>query len=135
MADGKLRAAILVVSDTASQDPSTDKVGDTLTASFTAEGSNSWDPPVIKIVPDNVLDIQRTICNWTDGPDWFNLVLISGGTGFAVKDNTPEVCSVSLGDPSEKLMTCIGCIASHPSPCAWHCVSRLSELLITDYGY
>ncbi|GFG09579.1 isoform 5 of gephyrin [Aspergillus udagawae] len=93
MADGKLRAAILVVSDTASQDPSTDKVGDTLSASFTAEGSNSWDPPVIKIVPDNVLDIQRTICNWTDGPDWFNLVLISGGTGFAVKDNTPEAVS------------------------------------------
>ncbi|RHZ60271.1 hypothetical protein CDV55_106580 [Aspergillus turcosus] len=93
MADGKLRAAILVVSDTASQDPSTDKVGDTLTASFTAEGSNSWGPPVIKIVPDNVLDIQQTICNWTDGPDWFNLVLISGGTGFAVKDNTPEAVS------------------------------------------
>lgn len=93
MADGKLRAAILVVSDTASQDPFTDKVGDTLTASFTAEGSNSWDPPVIRIVPDNVLDIQRTICNWTDGPNWFNLVLISGGTGFAVKDNTPEAVS------------------------------------------
>ncbi|KAH1485583.1 hypothetical protein KXX26_005385 [Aspergillus fumigatus] len=93
MADGKLRAAILVVSDTASQDPSTDKVGDNLTASFTAEGSNSWDPPVIRIVPDNVLDIQRTICNWTDGPNWFNLVLISGGTGFAVKDNTPEAVS------------------------------------------
>ncbi|KAH1488930.1 hypothetical protein KXW18_005650 [Aspergillus fumigatus] len=93
MADGKLRAAILVVSDTASQDPSTDKVGDTLTASFTAEGSNSWDHPVIRIVPDNVLDIQRTICNWTDGPNWFNLVLISGGTGFAVKDNTPEAVS------------------------------------------
>ncbi|KAH1500973.1 hypothetical protein KXX06_001425, partial [Aspergillus fumigatus] len=68
-------------------------VGDTLTASFTAEGSNSWDPPVIRIVPDNVLDIQRTICNWTDGPNWFNLVLISGGTGFAVKDNTPEAVS------------------------------------------
>ncbi|KAF7175583.1 hypothetical protein CNMCM7691_009148 [Aspergillus felis] len=93
MAEGKLKAAILVVSDTASQDPSTDKVGDTLTASFITEGSNSWDPPVIKIVPDNVLDIQRTVCNWTDGPDWFNLVLISGGTGFAVKDNTPEAVS------------------------------------------
>lgn len=102
MADGKLRAAILVVSDTASQDPSTDKVGDTLTASFTAEGSNSWDPPVIRIVPDNVLDIQRTICNWTDGPNWFNLVLISGGTGFAVKDNTPEVCYAAFEGPKRQ---------------------------------
>ncbi|EAW14412.1 bifunctional molybdopterin adenylyltransferase MobB/molybdopterin molybdotransferase MoeA family protein [Aspergillus clavatus NRRL 1] len=93
MADGKLRAAILVVSDTASKDPSSDRVADTLTATFAAEGSSSWEAPTIKIVPDNVLDIQRTICSWTDGPEWANLVLISGGTGFAVKDNTPEAVS------------------------------------------
>lgn len=85
-----LKAAILVVSDTAAQDPSTDKVADTLTPFFTAEGSN-WQQPDVKIVPDNVLDIQRTVCDWTDGPNWVNLILLSGGTGFAVKDNTPEV--------------------------------------------
>ena len=85
-----LKAAILVVSDTASQDPSTDKVVDTLTPFFTAQGSN-WERPLVKIVPDSVLDIQRTVCDWTDGPNWVNLILLSGGTGFAVKDNTPEV--------------------------------------------
>lgn len=91
MADNTLKAAILIVSDTASQDPSTDRVGDTLTTVISAEGSNNWGEPVIKIVPDSVLDIQRSICDWTDGPNWVNLVIVSGGTGFATKDITPEV--------------------------------------------
>ncbi|RDH27919.1 molybdenum cofactor biosynthesis protein Gephyrin [Aspergillus welwitschiae] len=93
MADNTLKAAILIVSDTASQDPSTDRVGDTLTTVISAEGSNNWGQPVIKIVPDNVLDIQRSICDWTDGPNWVNLVIVSGGTGFATKDITPEAVS------------------------------------------
>lgn len=91
MADNTLKAAILIVSDTASQDPSTDRVGDTLTTVISAEGSNNWGTAVIKIVPDNVLEIQRSICDWTDGPNWVNLVVVSGGTGFATKDITPEV--------------------------------------------
>ncbi|GCB27594.1 gephyrin [Aspergillus awamori] len=93
MADNTLKAAILIVSDTASQDPSTDRVGDTLTTVISAEGSNNWGQPVIKIVPDSVLDIQRSICDWTDGPNWVNLVIVSGGTGFATKDITPEAVS------------------------------------------
>ncbi|KAI9930302.1 hypothetical protein MW887_011053 [Aspergillus wentii] len=93
MAENSLRPAILIVSDTAFQDPSSDRTVDTLTNSFTVEGSSSWEYPTTKIVPDNVLDIQRVICSWTDGPDWFNLIIISGGTGFAVKDNTPEAVS------------------------------------------
>ncbi|KAE8385594.1 hypothetical protein BDV23DRAFT_164748 [Aspergillus alliaceus] len=93
MADDNLKAAILIVSDTASQDPSTDKVADTLSTLFFTEGSHTWDQPTTKIVPDNVLDIQRAICDWTDGPNWLNLILLSGGTGFAVKDNTPEAVS------------------------------------------
>lgn len=91
MADNTLKAAILVVSDTASQDPSTDRVSETLTTVFSTEGPGTWQQPVTKIVPDNVLDIQRAICDWTDGPNWVNLIIVSGGTGFAVKDNTPEV--------------------------------------------
>lgn len=91
MADTSLKPAILIVSDTAFQDPSSDKTVDVLSTSFAAAGSSTWEFPATKIVPDNVLDIQRTICNWTDGPDWFNLIIVSGGTGFAVRDNTPEV--------------------------------------------
>lgn len=87
--DPLLKAAILIVSDTASQDPTSDQTASALSAILAAEGK--WEPPAIKIIPDNVFQIQQSVCDWTDGPDWFNLILLSGGTGFAVKDNTPEV--------------------------------------------
>ncbi|KAL2864137.1 bifunctional molybdopterin adenylyltransferase MobB/molybdopterin molybdotransferase MoeA family protein [Aspergillus lucknowensis] len=93
---GRLTAAILVVSDTAYQDSSSDRVVGTLNDVFAAEGSNSWDRPISKIVPDDVLQIQRAVCDWADGPDLVNLIVISGGTGFAVKDNTPEAVSPLL---------------------------------------
>jgi gephyrin len=97
MSGSNLKAAVLVISDTASSDPSSDKAGPALTAVFTEERSNNaWETPVVKIVPDNVLDIQRAICQWTDGEDYFNLVVTSGGTGFAIKDNTPEVCGQTV---------------------------------------
>jgi gephyrin len=92
MADTKLSAAILIISDTASRDPSTDKAGNALTETFASDGGDKWDVPQIKIVPDDVLEIQRSICQWADREDFFNLVVTTGGTGFAVKDNTPEVC-------------------------------------------
>ncbi|KAJ5298424.1 uncharacterized protein N7443_006544 [Penicillium atrosanguineum] len=87
----RLKAAILIVSDTASQDPASDKTASALTPILTAEGK--WESPAIKIVPDNVFHIQQAVCDWTDGPNWHNLILLSGGTGFAVRDITPEAVS------------------------------------------
>jgi predicted ATP-grasp superfamily ATP-dependent carboligase len=43
------------------------------------------------IVPDDVQRIQRHILQWTDAEDYFNLIITTGGTGFAQKDHTPEV--------------------------------------------
>ena len=86
----KLKATILIVSDTAFQDPSTDKAGDTLSNVFTNEGSGQWIVDDRKIVPDNVLSIQKEVSLACDGEDYVNLLITTGGTGFAVKDNTPE---------------------------------------------
>lgn len=91
MATDRLRAAILVVSETAARDPSSDTSGKGLRAVFGAEDENKWIVAETKIVGDNVLDIQRAVLHWTDGEDPMNLVVTSGGTGFAVKDVTPEV--------------------------------------------
>jgi len=91
MASHKLKAAILVVSQTAARDPSTDKCIDTLQSVFRDDGADKWDIPKSKIVPDNVLEIQRAVTGWSDGSEPVNLIITSGGTGFAVNDHTPEV--------------------------------------------
>lgn len=86
----KLKATILIVSDTAFQDPSTDKAGDILSDVFANEGNGQWTVLDRKIVPDDVLTIQKAVSLSCDGDEPVNLVITTGGTGFAVKDNTPE---------------------------------------------
>ncbi|KAF1927904.1 gephyrin [Didymella exigua CBS 183.55] len=80
----------LLMQKTASQDPSTDKCIPILKDVFGSSGSDQWDVAETEIVPDSVLAIQKTIRNWTDRADPINLIISSGGTGFATKDVTPE---------------------------------------------
>jgi gephyrin len=90
----KLTAAILIISDTASADAITDRSSPALKAVFAESGNEQWDVAEVKIIPDDVLEIQRCISAWCDKQDGkLNLVITSGGTGFAVKDWTPEVRS------------------------------------------
>lgn len=98
MASGPLKAALLIVSTTAAKDASADASGPILTQVLKDEGEGKWEVHDTKIVSDDVLAIQRQITAWTDGPDSINLVVTTGGTGFATGDSTPEVsyqCSVS----------------------------------------
>ena len=90
MNNAKLKAAILIVSDTAYKDSSTDKAGDVLGDAFASNGSDQWIVEEKQIVPDDVLSIQRHLMQWCDGVDSMNLVITTGGTGFTAKDNTPE---------------------------------------------
>lgn len=98
MASSKLKVAILIISQTAARDPSTDTCADILRDVFENEGANKWDIPESKIVPDSILDIQRAVTAWTDGSDPVNLIISSGGTGFAVNDHTPEVSALYCVD-------------------------------------
>lgn len=86
-----LKAAILIVSTTASKDPSADSSVRILKDVFEREGGGKWEVVKTKIVGDEVLDIQRIIMNWADQQDAVNLIISTGGTGFAVHDSTPEV--------------------------------------------
>ncbi|GJC94187.1 molybdenum cofactor synthesis domain-containing protein [Colletotrichum higginsianum] len=92
MTDAPLKVAILIVSTTASKDPSTDKSELVLRDVIENEGSGKWKVTETKIVQDHVPQIQRQIMLWADlGPiEGVNLILTTGGTGFAVSDNTPE---------------------------------------------
>ncbi len=95
-----LRPAILIVSDTAASDPRTDRTVPILTEVFREDGTGKWADPVVEIVGDEVNDIQRTIRSWTDryGDDnaRINLIITTGGTGFARRDWTPEAVSPLL---------------------------------------
>lgn len=93
MENAKLTPAILIISDTVAQDPSTDKAGTLLSEAFLEHGGGRWTTPEKDIVPDDGFAIQRAIGHWCDGKDYVNLVVTTGGTGFATKDVTPEAVS------------------------------------------
>lgn len=94
----KLRAAILIVSETASRDPSTDKGIPTLQEVFSRIAPDRWDVSETKIVPDEQQAIVDAVTRWTDSESaHVNLILTSGGTGFTQKDVTPEVSADSSG--------------------------------------
>ena len=86
----QLQAAILIVSDTAFSDPSTDKSGSILTEVFVNDGGGQWCTRKPEIVRDDVLAIQRAIIEQCDGEEYVNVLVTTGGTGFAIRDYTPE---------------------------------------------
>ncbi|WXC65439.1 hypothetical protein SNK03_011241 [Fusarium graminearum] len=96
MASGPLKAALLIVSTTAAKDASADASGPILTQVLKDEGEGKWEVYDTKIVTDDVLAIQRQITAWTDGSDSINLVVTTGGTGFATGDSTPEAVTPLL---------------------------------------
>lgn len=86
----RLRAGILVISDTACATPTSDKTIPLLTNLFAEEGDGHWTVEHKCIVADNESSIKVKIEEWCDNEDPVNLIVTSGGTGFAVKDRTPE---------------------------------------------
>lgn len=98
--NAKLTAAILIISTTASKDPSQDATGPILRSAFSEANNGQWTVVETKIVGDNVLEIQRAVLQWADsglGDGGVNLIVASGGTGFTEFDNTPEVRLVKSG--------------------------------------
>ena len=88
-----LKAAILIVSTTAAKDPSADASSSVLRDVFASEGDGKWKVAAEHIVADDAVQIQKQIMLWTDGPEPLNLIITTGGTGFALSDTTPEVRS------------------------------------------
>ncbi|KAG0080168.1 hypothetical protein BGZ90_000397 [Linnemannia elongata] len=82
-----LRVGVLTISDTASQDPAADTSGPSLCHLVEAEPRCTV--AVTACVPDDQKAIQKTVTAWCDDLD-LHLVLTTGGTGFGVRDCTPE---------------------------------------------
>lgn len=79
-----LRIAVLTVSDTRSED--TDKSGALLAGRIADAGHELTGKA---IVPDDVEAIRAQVCAWVDDAD-VDVIVTTGGTGFAPRDITPE---------------------------------------------
>jgi molybdenum cofactor biosynthesis protein B len=79
-----LRIAVLAVSDT--RTPETDKSGDLLAERVTGAGHELAGRA---IVPDDVGAIGAQVSAWAADPQ-IDLIISTGGTGFAPRDVTPE---------------------------------------------
>jgi molybdenum cofactor biosynthesis protein B len=85
-----LRIAVLTVSDTRSL--ATDTSGQTLIEGLEAAGHALVERA---LVIDDIWQIRARVCAWIADP-LVQVILITGGTGFTVRDNTPQAVAPLL---------------------------------------
>lgn len=81
-----MRVAILTVSDSAAAGESEDRSGPALAELAERRG---WTIEHQALRPDEIAEIEPLLIEWAD-TDQAELVLTTGGTGFAPRDVTPE---------------------------------------------
>ncbi|MEH6578907.1 MAG: molybdenum cofactor biosynthesis protein B [Amphritea sp.] len=79
-----LQIAVLTVSDT--RVPENDTSGDSLVAGLTEAGHNLADRTICK---DDVYQLRAVVSKWIADED-VQAILVTGGTGFTLRDTTPE---------------------------------------------
>jgi molybdenum cofactor biosynthesis protein B len=79
-----LRIAVLTVSDTRTE--ATDKSGALLAERLTSAGHELADKA---IVPDEIEAVRTVVRTWAEDPA-VDIIITTGGTGFASRDITPE---------------------------------------------
>lgn len=84
ISENKIRAIVVTISDT--RTASDDISGNALTELLVGIGAEIIDKI---IVTDDFDDLRHTLYTLTENED-VNLILTTGGTGFAERDNTPE---------------------------------------------
>lgn len=82
----KLRVGILTVSDRSWRGERDDLSGPALVE---ISQQNDWDVVEILVVPDELDVLRDTLVLWADSGD-LDIILTTGGTGFAPRDVTPE---------------------------------------------
>ena len=81
-----LRFGILTVSDRSARGERPDFSGPALEELVTAQG---WQVKRTAILPDDLNDLRLTLSAWAD-EGGLDIILTTGGTGFAPRDVTPE---------------------------------------------
>ncbi|XP_022528534.1 gephyrin a isoform X15 [Astyanax mexicanus] len=88
--DHQIRVGILTVSDSCYRNLAEDRSGINLKDLVHDPSLLGGIISAYKIVPDEIEEIKETLVDWCDEKE-LNLILTTGGTGFAPRDVTPEV--------------------------------------------
>lgn len=81
-----IRFGILTLSDRSSRGEREDESGPALARRIDGEG---WSVARTLILPDDESSIRETLAQWADSGE-FDIILTTGGSGFAPRDVTPE---------------------------------------------
>lgn len=93
-----IRVAILTVSDRSARGERPDASGPALVEAVQAQG---WQISATLIVPDERDAIQETLIAWCHQS--IDIILTTGGTGFAPRDITPEATQAVIERPAPGL--------------------------------
>ena len=91
-----VRFAVLTVSDRSSRGEREDLAGPLLKELLTAAGHSV---PLAGVVPDEISEITSQLIAWCDGGA-VDVILTTGGTGFAPRDVTPEATTAVIQRPA-----------------------------------
>ncbi len=91
-----VRFAVLTVSDRSSRGEREDLAGPMLKGVLTAAGHSVSQAG---IVPDEIFEISGQLIAWCDGGT-VDVILTTGGTGFAPRDVTPEATTAVIQRPA-----------------------------------
>ncbi|XP_076873802.1 gephyrin b isoform X6 [Brachyhypopomus gauderio] len=87
--DHQIRVGVLTVSDSCFHNLAEDRSGVNLKELVHDPSLLGGTISAYKIVPDEIDEIKETLVDWCDEKE-LNLILTTGGTGFAPRDVTPE---------------------------------------------
>uniref|UniRef100_A0ABM5F9X7 Gephyrin isoform X15 n=1 Tax=Pogona vitticeps TaxID=103695 RepID=A0ABM5F9X7_9SAUR len=87
--DHQIRVGVLTVSDSCFRNLAEDRSGINLKDLVQDPSLLGGTVSAYKIVPDEIEEIKETLTDWCDEKE-LNLILTTGGTGFAPRDVTPE---------------------------------------------
>jgi molybdopterin adenylyltransferase len=82
----KLRFGIITASDRSARKERPDASGPALAQRIRTQG---WEVTEMIVLPDDFTELRDRLASWSDGGG-LDVILVTGGTGFAPRDITPE---------------------------------------------
>lgn len=108
--NSKIKVIVVTVSD--SRDEKTDVSGETLRGLLITYGAEVHEKI---IVSDDFEDLRNTLYTLTERED-VNLIITTGGTGFAKRDNTPEATRAVIEKEANGLAEAMRCETAKINP-------------------